>query len=532
MAADTTRDYALRPVIFVLVLVVVLGIGLRLYRLADESLWYDEGASLYLARYANLPDLFDQSKTTEAPLMAVFSRAWQGVLNLATDLPRTAAAHDFLIRLWPSFWSVLAIPLIFVTGRRLLRDEWAAVIAAALFAISPYHIFYAQEFRIYSFFTVVGLVALYAMLRALEENQRRYWLLMALAFTMMMYSHFIATFYIFAFNAAFVLMIPQYRQHFWRWTGWNALAMVLLAPALYLALGMNRMVGEIEYPWFPGPTAKTALITFKNWFAGYGLMPMAYWPLLALALLLFVLGLFHLRRDWRAMALILSLTFGPMVLGFIKWNLEEFSFYEHRIFTLSGATVLFGVAAGIRALPTVWGPRAGLAAVVALTIPCLGAYYQHVLHPIDEHRYGVTAKVDQRSAAAYIAANYAPGDMVAHASHFTIYAMKYYLPDAEHIRLGAYPGDGEVFVKTLGNEALLQRHGLMPEFVIDATTNVQRIWFLDAEGLTFEWEPTTVALLGWLGENFEETEKHPFNGLVLHLFESHAASANADSQAL
>ncbi len=532
-AAEQPRDYALRPVIFALVTIIILGAGLRLYRLADESLWYDEGASLYLARFATLDGaLFDQTKTTEAPVMAVVARVWGSVIRAVTDFPVISPANDFMIRLWSCGWSVIAIPIIFLVGRRLLRDEYAALLAALLFAVSPYHIYYAQEFRIYSFFTVVGLVALYFMLRALEENRWPYWLLMALGFAFMMYCHFVATFYIFAFNAAFVLMLPRFRRHFWRWTAWNALAMVLLAPALYLALHMNRMIGEITIPWFPAPTPQTMVITFKTWFAAYGLVPKAYWPLLLLALGLFGAGLFRLRRNLPALAAILSLTFLPMILGAIKWNIEDFSFYEHRIFTLSGAMVLFGVAAGLRAVPTAWGPRVGTAALLLLTVPCLAAYYRHDLHPVNEHRYGVYARVDQRSAAAYIAANLAPGDVVAHASHFTQYALYHYLPEATHVRLGYSEQDRDIFIQTMGNPALSERHGLMPVPIWEALAGARRVWFLDAEGITFEWEPTTEGLLHWLQTHWRRSEIQQFHGLKLYLFEEETVSAKNASGTL
>lgn len=509
------------PVLPILLAVVALGAALRLYLLGSASLWYDEGASLFLRRYADLHgSLLDQSKTTEAPLMAIFARVWYGGLGDLLGLPRISEASDFFIRLLPCLFSIAAIPMLFLAARRLTGSALAALIAAFLFAISPYHIYYAQEFRIYSFFTLAGLFGLYAMARALEEDDLRWWAAMAASFVVLIYAHFVAVFYIFTFSVAYVLTAPRFWPRIVRWTVWNFAALLLMVPAIYLAHGMDVITRTLKYAWMPPPTVQTLVLTVKNWFAGYALVPAYYWALLLFAGLCFALGVAALcaRGRWAQAVWIAVLTALPLVLGYLRWNYGDFSFYEHRIFTLSGAIVLIGVGMGLTSFPGRYSGMLGLALFTVLTAPCLRAYYQRDLHPVEEHRYGIWDKVGLRGAAAYLESQLQPGDLVGHLSHFTMYSMFHYLPEARHLRLGAYPEEARVFTETMGNPAMIEAHGLMPVFAPSVLGGVKRVWLLETHGTTFEYKPTSSQLLAWFKAQWQEMERHEFDGLTLYCF--------------
>ena len=62
---------------------------------------------------------------------------------------------------------------------------------------------------------------------------------------------------------------------------------------------MNEMVKKIIYKWSEPPTWKTMLLTYKDFFAGYGPTAWAYWGLFVLAVGLHLLGLAVLcRKRW------------------------------------------------------------------------------------------------------------------------------------------------------------------------------------------------------------------------------------------
>lgn len=88
---------------------------------------------------------------------------------------------------------VATVPLVYVLGARTL-GRTAALAGTALFALSPFAIFYATEARAYALMTLLVLLSTLVLLRALETNERRWWVALALLEAAAMYSHYTAVF--------------------------------------------------------------------------------------------------------------------------------------------------------------------------------------------------------------------------------------------------------------------------------------------------------------------------------------------------
>ena len=492
--------------------IVLLAALLRLIGLAHFSLWYDEGASLYLGHYVNTPTaLFDASQNIEPPANALMTGLWAGLISMLRPTVPTDATHDFLLRLLPWFFGLLNCLLVYRLTWALYRSPQTALYAAFLFAIAPFQIYYAQELRIYSLYTTLSLLAVWSMTLALSKNRFRYWAAYVASLTLLMYSHYFSMWLIFTLNVAYVALLGKYRKLLWRWTGANALLMLFIAPALYRAFVMHANVQDLEIPWYPSPTWKTGLITFKTFFAGYGPRAWAYWPLFLLTLGLWAGGM-RWKAHRTATILIACLTWLPIVGGIWLWGRSGFSFYEHRLFLFSGVAALIGVARGITLLG-----RPGLAALgclTLLTLPCLSDYYHGRLHPIEEHRIAIWNKVDFRTAARKLEAAWQPGDRLIYTSHFSAYPMFHYFP-RNQVRVGWGKEDETVFIQTMGHEAILRNHHLMPVPKEEAIAGASRIWLLTTHGITFEWKPTTERIRGWLDSIATEEERLEFKGVTL-----------------
>ena len=507
--------------------ILLLGLVLRLWGLASQSLWYDEGASLFLRRYATLStDLFNQALTTEPPVMAILARIWYGLVQ-ALNLDVTSPANDFMIRLLPCGLSVLTLFALYHLVRYLFQREDAAWIAMLFFAINPHQIHYAQEFRIYAFMTLLGVAACYFMLRALDEDRPQFWLAMVFCLAVMMYSHFVSAFYIFAFNVYYLTFLARERRHFIKWTAWMGLLMVLIAPALKLALGMNKFMNMVSVSWFPKPTIKTVLISYKNLFASYNDTALAYWPLFFLAAALMFLGALALFKHGRRAWCILTLATVPVILAYIKWNMDPFCFYEHRLFTLIGVFAILAVVQGILILPHPLLRHGTVALFVLLTVPNLLAHYEHRLHPIIQHRQGAHAKADLRSVAAILQEQAKPGEMITTASHYALYTIFHYSPqlDIRHTRI--QQDARKQFTANMGNPNLLRNHRLMPDNVYEITWDQDKVWFVETHGSTFEWKPHAERLRNWFQRHWTETQTHSMDSATLRCFERNEKTAIA-----
>lgn len=507
-----------------LIFVVIVGALLRLWKLGGDSLWYDEAASIYLTQFVDSKgSILNSAHNTEAPLNSMMVAAWLRVLGLFA-LPATSQTLDFLIRLLPCLLSIAALPLLYLFVRRLSEDEWSALLATAILAVSPFYIYYAQELRVYSFLNFMSLIALLLFLRLLDHGRKQDFFFLGLTFLLLLYAHFISVWFIFTLNLYVLFRLYKQPRLLLPWTLMMLTVIACAIPAILLALRMNDIVSSIGWQWYPRPRLATTLITFKNFFAGYGFSPISYRPLLLLALGLSFTGCVFLirKRPWQGFLLLLVLSL-PMLLNLVVWRYREFSFYEHRLMMVSGSMAVAAVGIGLRALRFPLATACAFSGILALMLPGIFDYYRHMLHPSEEHRLGVFDKVDFRNAAKAIQEEYQPGDVIVHNGLFTIYSMKYYLPGA-HVHLAGGDEDRGLYLMSLGtahnNEAMLDSHGLLPVDPDDALANVDRAWLVDAQGLVFDTQPQSrSAGEVLLGRGFVAKKQLQYDGVTVALYE-------------
>lgn len=210
-----------------LCLLVLLGAGLRMHRLDVQSIWYDEAFSVYLASQPAL-DLVAGVEPDHLPLYFLLLHFWMPL----------AGQSELALRYLSLLFGVLAIPLVYVLGRRLL-DRWTAVAAAAIAAVSPFFVYYSQETRMYSLVAVQATLATYLLARA-ARGERRLWLPYALVAASLLYTHY----YGLLFVGAQALLVA----------GWFALALrrqgfAGLRPSLVPWLAAEAGIALAFLPW-------------------------------------------------------------------------------------------------------------------------------------------------------------------------------------------------------------------------------------------------------------------------------------------
>jgi 4-amino-4-deoxy-L-arabinose transferase-like glycosyltransferase len=185
---------------FLLLLIVLFALGLRLYRLDAQSLWYDEGFSVYLARM----DLDQLTARTAAdiqpPLYYYLLHSWIGLFG----------ESEAALRGLSVLFGILTVPLIYAMAWRLFRSRLAGLLAALLVAVSPLHIWYGQEARMYTLLTFLCLLSSYIMLLVIQAKSRgtevALWIAFSLTSIAAVYTHYFA-FFILVFQALYLLLV-------------------------------------------------------------------------------------------------------------------------------------------------------------------------------------------------------------------------------------------------------------------------------------------------------------------------------------
>lgn len=199
-------------------LLILVALALRLPLLGD-ALFGDEIYTFELVDRDSLRRTLGLARETEGTPPLFYALAW---------LTHWIGDPAVSIRLPSLLFGVATVPLTYALGSRLAGPA-AGAVAAALVALSPFHVYYSTEARAYAlagFFVVLALLALVSA----RAGSRRWWIVFALAAAGAAYSHYTTAFPL----AAAVL--------------WSAIARPESRRELVLAVG----AAAVAYlPWLP-----------------------------------------------------------------------------------------------------------------------------------------------------------------------------------------------------------------------------------------------------------------------------------------
>ena len=180
----------------------LFALGLRLIRLFDLDLNFDETILLLIAK-SSYREIIDICKLDNfAPLYPWLVKSW---ITISSD------AHWH--RLLGAILGSLTPPLAFILGRELYdrRLGWLLGIATSL---SVPLVFFSQMVRMYNIQPFWVCLSLLAFIKALQTNRWRYWLLIAFANLVGYYMYF---FMVFVFFAEFFILCLRFKTHLKRY---------------------------------------------------------------------------------------------------------------------------------------------------------------------------------------------------------------------------------------------------------------------------------------------------------------------------
>jgi 4-amino-4-deoxy-L-arabinose transferase-like glycosyltransferase len=161
----------------------VAGVVVRLL-VADQSLFADELSTRWMIADRSFGDVIAAVHTdAEITPPLYFAASW-----LTTQL----GLDPLLVRAPSLIAGAATIPLVYLVGVRTVRRP-AALVAAALTALSPFMIFYSAEARGYALMAALVLLSTLALLLALE-GRPRWWVAYGACTCLAVYSHYTSVF--------------------------------------------------------------------------------------------------------------------------------------------------------------------------------------------------------------------------------------------------------------------------------------------------------------------------------------------------
>jgi mannosyltransferase len=144
---------------WLVIFITLIGGGLRVLLLDSKGMWLDETFSVWMANHSVVDMLQWIVKIDQhPPLYYLLLHYWIAHYG---DTP-------YYARLLSVLFGTSTIPIIYLIGKRM-SGMVMGLAAAVILAFSPFHIYFAQETRMYTLLTFNAAVAIYALVRLLTD---------------------------------------------------------------------------------------------------------------------------------------------------------------------------------------------------------------------------------------------------------------------------------------------------------------------------------------------------------------------------
>lgn len=240
------------PSAFVILIAITLAtLFLRIHSLGAQSLWYDEGATLWFAIGGSERWISD----THPPLYYALVHFW---LRFGHS--------EYWLRLLSVIPAVATIPVIYSLGKKMFGTN-AGLLAASFMTLLAFHIDHSQQARMYTFFVLFYACTLWALITAAREERRWHWVSYVIAASLLAYTQGIGILYVAMIAVLFPMILPRP----WRVSAWslfilaNAIVILLYIPWLMLLMKDHFRIGFISWVsrpvWFSIPKTLFSFIS-------------------------------------------------------------------------------------------------------------------------------------------------------------------------------------------------------------------------------------------------------------------------------
>ena len=503
-----------------LALILLLALALRLIRLDERNLWYDEafailfaGKGLAAMLYGTLTPVAGGAADIHPLLYYVVLDGWMALFG------ETAFAARFLSVLL----GVATVAAIYGLTRDLF-DRRVGLAAALVTALAPFHVQYSQEARMYSLLALLLVLATWSYVRAsrLEGPGWRGALVFGGLAALAMYTQQLAALYLLALA---LLPVLQRDRRMLRWVALGGIvALLLYLPWLLQLPAQWSKVGA--YYWVPVPNAARFLLTLRVFFAG-GTEPPTPTALLMLGGALGVVALLGVQLILvgrrlrpgarRSLLLVLWLAVAPPLLMWLVSQAQPV--YLER--ALLPSAVMLYVALGwllaAGGMPRLLAVAAGLVALV-VAVAGLSSHYTWDTFPNSPYR----------QAAAQVAAEWQPGDVVVHQSKLSALPMVVYASALDQRFIRDLPGSPEDTLAEPTREVI----GAPTLDCVQAVGPVaRRVWYITFSRLREQslaaGRADVAAGVAWLDTHYTAAQTWTWNDLEMTLYTSPTTEAQA-----
>jgi uncharacterized membrane protein len=482
-----------KSTLFQLGVLLLLGTILRLSNLGRDSLWLDEAIS-YLA--AKLPVTQIANNTVQSshpPFYYLLLHFWLQIV------PNS----DTAVKLLSSLFGILLIPAIYFLSQQLFHNRTVSLMAAALTAVSPFHILYSHELRMYTLLMLLVVAGTAVALHARQTGNSGWWLVAGGLFLLAVYTHLFAFLALAGIGLHALLTHRQNKRAFWATAALTTIILVCFIPWLGLMLAeAEPALGSLR-PLQSTTNFNPLKLLTAPVFLLFGMSSIFWYSGLILFVFFsyLIIFLLELRKlGWANLPDGLALTL--LVIGCVL--AVPLAVYAIRPFFLPERTL--AAAAPFLIIWLAWGmtrrqsPLPYLAGL-ALLLMLIGTVSYHT---------GPLIKPPYRDVTAFVAGQALPGDVVLHTSDGSYLPALRYAP---RLNQAVLAGDPDPRKPAAVYEAFGGQVWDLAD--LEAVGN-GRFWLVVALEHSIEWQQTQYDTIAASHTLLDEQE---IGGILIFLFE-------------
>ena len=223
----------------ILLPLLLLAFALRVHRIGEQRVWWDEGWSVWVARFSPLEILRQTGNDVHPPLYFELLHVWRAL----------SGDSEAGLRLLSAFLGLLTVAMTYALGRRMARGTLsppaatlAGVLAALFLTVSRFTIAWSQEIRMYALASLLAVLAVWAARRVWahggDGGRRRDGAIYILATTGGLYTLYLFAPVWAAINVAWLWSwraAADRRRTFLRWAALQFAVLALFLPWLWYA---------------------------------------------------------------------------------------------------------------------------------------------------------------------------------------------------------------------------------------------------------------------------------------------------------
>jgi len=272
--------------------ILLVGLALRLYRLGEMDFSGDEACSIVYSRVWH--QLFTDN---HPPLYYKILGYW---INLFGET-------EFRARMLSALFSLGTVLMISKLGKVIFNRQ-VGLISAFIMAVTPIHIYYAQEARSYALMTFLFSIALYVFILIIYKEKKNLWGIFTILLLLSVITEYIC--FPILISTGSVFLFKRFRHHFKKWI--LCWFIVLLGFSVWIPVFWMQFTNIARDFWIQQVGVISVIKTFYHFSLGY--TGGSYVLGCIVFLFIGVRGIFFIKREerWKNI-LLLSIIIVPIV---------------------------------------------------------------------------------------------------------------------------------------------------------------------------------------------------------------------------